>query len=247
MLAEFAALAMACAPQVHVTTMQALVQAESHGNPYAIRINGKGGRTLEPADRAQATALAQAALRRGENIDAGWGQINSSNWKWLGLNAENVFDPCTNLRAAQVVLTDCYERAAARLGPGAQALVAGLSCYNTGNFRGGVANGYVQGVYAQANVPVPAIRGDSAPSVAALPPLPTPLPGLGATTTGAARAVAPGAAGVALGIQDGFSSDSIPDGFESQNRPDGFVDPKQERTQHIGLPSVSGVPAHITR
>lgn len=246
MLAEFVALAMTCAPQVHVTTLQALVQAESRGNPYAIRVNGKGGGMLTPATEAEAIAIAHKAVSAGKNIDAGWGQINSSNWKWLGLNAETVFDPCTNLRAAQVVLTACYKRAAARLGPGAQALVAGLSCYNTGNFQGGVANGYVQGVYAQANVPVPAIRGNTPGATgSALPPLPTPLPGTRsqAAATPTTNLDNP----KTLGILDGFSSDSIPDGFERSNQPDGFVDPRREHVQRIGLPQVTNVPAGITR
>ncbi|WP_323011487.1 lytic transglycosylase domain-containing protein [Castellaniella sp.] len=214
MIAEFAALAMACAPQVHISTLHALVQAESEGNPYAIGVNSEPRKTLRLKSHHQAVTAAKTALAQGQNIDAGWAQINSANWDWLGLTADTVFDPCTNLRAAQAVLTECYKRALKTHASGPPALMASLSCYNTGNFRDGLANGYVRGVYAQANAPIPAIDQSG------LPPVPPPLPGTSPQ--------APAPETTSEGIADGFDAAEIQDGFTSNNLADGFKDPRTE-------------------
>src|SRR5699024_1664981 len=72
-----------------------------------------------------------------------------------------VFDPCTNLKAAQTVLSECYGRALKRYSDPQQAVRAALSCYNTGNFDRGFSNGYVGKVLAEAGVTVPAIKPQS--------------------------------------------------------------------------------------
>ncbi len=146
-----------CAPQVHPSTMAALVHHESGANPYAIGIN-KGSRLAkQPTNRADAIRIVKDLIEEGIDFDAGLGQINVRNWGWLKLSPETVFDPCANLGAAQTVLTDCYLRAAGSHQPGQHALQAALSCYNTGNFRAGMKNGYVGRVYASAGRVVPQI------------------------------------------------------------------------------------------
>ncbi|MFC4963453.1 lytic transglycosylase domain-containing protein [Alcaligenes sp. GCM10023179] len=158
MLAEFALLAATCAPNIHETTLSALVRHESKAQVYAIGIN-KGKRLAEqPTDYEQAAQIANDLLDRGIDFDAGLGQINVRNWSWLGLTTETVFDPCTNLKAAQTVLTDCYRRALRQSADEQQALRSALSCYNTGNFERGFSNGYVGKVLAQAGVKVPALK-----------------------------------------------------------------------------------------
>ncbi|AEC18861.1 type IV secretion system protein VirB1 [Pusillimonas sp. T7-7] len=161
---EFIELAKACAPDVHATTMMAIVRHESGFDPLAIGVNEKPHRSIKSKTRKEAIQAVQALLDSGKNFDAGYGQINSANWKWLGITPENVFDPCTNLGAAQRVLVNCYEGASKKLN-GPDALLAALSCYNTGNYRNGLINGYVDKVLAGAksteHVKVPALSTGS--------------------------------------------------------------------------------------
>lgn len=156
-LAEFAVIAAMCAPAIHPTTLSAVVTQESRGNIYAIGINGDYKLPRQPRTLEEAVATADQLLRDGHNFDAGLGQINSKNFGWLGLSTRDLFDPCKNLKAAQTVLADCYERAVPTYGEGQAALQAALSCYNTGNFKRGFANGYVQKVASHVGVKVPAL------------------------------------------------------------------------------------------
>lgn len=158
---EFIELAKTCAPDVHVTTITAIVRHESGFNPLAIGVNGKPGRSIFPKSRQEAVDEVRKLQAKGASFDAGYGQINNANWKWLGITPENVFDPCTNLKAAQRVLVQCYE-GASKAHQGQAALHAALSCYNTGNYTYGLKNGYVRKVLAGAGMKVPALT--SAPS-----------------------------------------------------------------------------------
>jgi type IV secretion system protein VirB1 len=130
-----------CAPDVDQLTMRAIVEVESGGHPWVININRGYQLVRQPRSQAEAAVTARQLVRLGYNIDVGHGQINSSNWSWLRLNAETAFDRCTNLRAAQTVLVDCFKRAPSR-NPQI-ALREALSCFNTGNFTAGFSNGYV--------------------------------------------------------------------------------------------------------
>ncbi len=196
MIAEFALLAATCAPNIHETTLSALVRHESTDQVYAIGIN-KGQRLAkQPTDLEHAAQIANDLIERGIDFDAGLGQINVRNWGWLGLTTETVFDPCTNLQAAQTVLTDCYERALRQSADEQHALRSALSCYNTGNFERGFNNGYVGKVLAQAGVKVPAIKSinDEIVAVTVEPKQRRPQ---------------------RLGKPDGFTGKRVTDGFKS--------------------------------
>lgn len=164
---EFMELAKTCAPDVHVTTIAAVVKHESNFNPFAIGVNGKPGRSIFPKSRQEAVEEVRKLLAKGASFDAGYGQINNANWKWLGITPENVFDPCTNLKAAQRVLIQCYE-GALKTRQGQAALHAALSCYNTGNYTYGFKNGYVRKVLAGAGLKVPALTNPG-PSTSDIP------------------------------------------------------------------------------
>ncbi|MGR7950116.1 lytic transglycosylase domain-containing protein [Alcaligenes sp. RM2] len=199
MLAELTLLAATCAPNIHETTLSALVRHESKAQVYAIGIN-KGKRLAEqPTDYEQAAQIANDLIDRGIDFDAGLGQINVRNWSWLGLTTETVFDPCTNLQAAQKVLSDCYQRALRQTADEQRALRSALSCYNTGNFERGFSNGYVGKVLAQAGVKVPAIKAikNEAVVVTAEPKQPRPQ-----------RA----------GKPDGFTGNRVADGFKNTEK-----------------------------
>jgi len=189
---DLAALVMTCAPLIHVSTLSAVVRHESRANPYAIGVNGTRPRSLYPSTYAEAVATARRLSAEGIDYDAGLGAINVRNWAWLGLTAETVFDPCTNLRAAQTVLVDCYQRAQEQYAPGRPALIAALSCYNTGRWEAGLTNGYVAKVLAQAGVAVPAIApAASAATRSSTPDVFAPAPDENAAADGASRTSPP--------------------------------------------------------
>ena len=146
MLAEFSLLATMCAPLVHPQTMSAIVHQESAYNPYAININGGNKLKRQPRNRNEAIKVAQWLYESGYNFDAGLGQINVKNIAGLNLSVADLFEPCSNLKASSVVLRNCYVKASTKYKNSREALYSALSCYNTGNFSGGIKNGYVQKV-----------------------------------------------------------------------------------------------------
>ncbi|CAB3744871.1 lytic transglycosylase domain-containing protein [Achromobacter kerstersii] len=172
---DFPTLARQCAPDVHISTLSAVVRHESAFDPLAIGVNAKPHRSIRPKSRAEAVEAARDLMAKGIDFDVGYGQINVRNWKWLGVTPETIFDPCTNLASAQRVLVDCYKRAAKLHGAGQNALYAAFSCYNTGNLNDGFRNGYVGKVLAGAGVSVPAIVPPvNAPSKTNSPPMSRP-------------------------------------------------------------------------
>lgn len=173
---EFESLARQCAPSVHPKTLAAVVKNESGFNPLAIGVN-KGARLPhQPKTVASAIATAEYLAANGYNFDSGLGQINSVNVRKFGLSWAQVFDACANLRAAARVLTDCYQRAHANEPNPQAALRDALSCYNTGSFTRGHANGYVAkveraaGTAPAAVVPAIALVGDTPAAVAGTTP-----------------------------------------------------------------------------
>jgi type IV secretion system protein VirB1 len=164
-------LAALCAPQVHASTVMALVAVESGANPNAIGVVG-GALLRQPRHRAEAVATARALQAAGWNFSVGLGQINVRNFDRLGLTAETAFEPCTNLAALQAVLTECFARTGTQASHAVQdqqaALRRALSCYYSGNFSTGFQHGYVGRVVAAAHAgasrpPSPALNLQEAP------------------------------------------------------------------------------------
>ncbi len=141
---DYTALLASCAPLVAPSTAHAVIKVESGGNPYAIGVIG-ARLQRQPQNRAEAIATAKALAAAGWNFDLGLGQINKANLPRLGMSIEGAFDVCTNLKAMQTILSDCYTRATK--GADQQtALLKAFSCYNSGNFRTGFERGYVNRV-----------------------------------------------------------------------------------------------------
>lgn len=149
--ANILAIAMACAPNVAPSTIQNIVVVESRGNELAIGVNGDR-LERQPSSHAEAVSWARWLVAHGFNIDAGMMQLNVRNWSRFGITPENVFEPCRNVNAGGQVLTENYIRAAKQYGPGQKALRAAISAYNTGNFRDGFSNGYVNHVTRAAGL-----------------------------------------------------------------------------------------------
>lgn len=217
MLAELTALALTCAPNVHPITLGALIRHESGVRPYAIGVNRKG-ETLaqQPRSLEGAREAAQDLIAQGIDFDAGLAQINVRNWAWLGLDTTTVFDPCRNLAAAQTVLSACYSKALHSYRDQQQALRAALSCYNTGDFNRGFANGYVGKVLAQAGIKVPALQPLPAPAGTDQADKAQGSPRPSAEGTAPAtpvKAAVKASAPRPQGAPDGFATHSVADGF----------------------------------
>jgi type IV secretion system protein VirB1 len=140
-------LAAACAPQVAPTTLAAIARTESGSDPFAIGDN-TAHRTYHPAEAAGAVTLAAQLAAEGHDLDLGLMQINQRNFGWLGLAADDAFEPCRSLAADAAVLT-------------------AFSRYNTGSPRAGFDNGYVARVLAAVHTTSAAkspLVGSNAPS-----------------------------------------------------------------------------------
>jgi type IV secretion system protein VirB1 len=144
------ALVIDCAPNVAPTTVQAIVRAESAGNPIALNVNTKNGpRTYRAESLSDALEHARREIEAGNSVDIGLMQINSRNLSSFGVALPAAFDPCTNLSMGAAILSEAYTRAL-RVAPHPQhALQLALSAYNTGDLRRGFANGYVARYYGR--------------------------------------------------------------------------------------------------
>lgn len=179
----FAQLATQCGPSVHVDTLAAVAQAESHLNTLAIHDNVTG-RTYAPASAAEAVRIATDLVTvKRHSADLGVMQVNSANLAPFGMSISDAFDACKSIAAGARVLVAGYQAPAS--GQDAQpALMRALSRYNTGNPSRGFTNGYVQRVQLAAGQVVPAIRAGGTTSTdgqqggegAASPPPPPPPP-----------------------------------------------------------------------
>jgi len=145
--AALSALLQRCAPSVGPVTMSAIVAHESDNHPYAVGDN-TARRSYFPGDRIRATELASALLRAGHDIDVGYAQINSGNFRVYGLDVASAFEPCTNVATGSRILRAAYARAAGTYGPGQRALAYALSAYNTGGYFAGA--GYARAIYKTA-------------------------------------------------------------------------------------------------
>lgn len=156
---EFDALADKCAPDVSKDTLQALIKTESSMNPLAIAV--VGGKVKQPSTLSDALALVKELEKNGSNYSLGLGQINKKNFDRLGVTAEDMFEPCKNLQAAQLILKECFLKAQKEDKTEGKQLGDALSCYYSGNEQTGY-KGYVQQVVSNADkyasVKIPSIQ-----------------------------------------------------------------------------------------
>ena len=144
-----AALIRHCAPAVAPSTMAAIVQVESGGDPLAISDNTTR-RSYYPRDRATAERIARRLLDAGHLLDLGIAQIDSMNFAGFGVTAHTIFDPCTNLNVGARILSGDYALATRRYGDGQVALRHAIGMYNTGLLNGGAR--YIARVLAAARI-----------------------------------------------------------------------------------------------
>lgn len=183
-----------CAPDVHWSTMSAIVNVESAGRAFALADAGPLSvpyskrknmvRSYFPSTLPEAAQLARDLIANGHTVSLGLAQVNDRNLDRYGLTIEQVLDPCTNLATGAKILTAFYNKAAEQFGEGARALQAAISAYNSGSFERGVTNGYVRQVYAAAGV-VPALSIDRPGTLSTRPIRPSSIRGARMLNTGA--------------------------------------------------------------
>ena len=149
---DFRALAYKCASNISFDTLHAIVKTESSFNPFAIGV--VNGSIKQPKTLQNALLSVQQLEKEGKNYSLGLGQINKANFSRLNLNAEQLFDPCTNLQATSKILSECYMQAKGSEG---QRLEKTLSCYFSGNEVQGLKLGYVDQVKSNAQTFIPSI------------------------------------------------------------------------------------------
>jgi type IV secretion system protein VirB1 len=152
--------------------MNAIISVESGGNPLAIGDNTTH-RAYTPRDINQAKAIARALLAKHHSLDLGIAQINNVNYASYHVTADQLFDPCTNLKISADILSRDYQTAV-QVAPTPQAALWGaISAYNTGSLYAGAP--YVSAVVNAAEhahvVPtISLLTGASpAPAVSASP------------------------------------------------------------------------------
>jgi type IV secretion system protein VirB1 len=126
-----------------------MAHVESSFNPYAIGVV-KGYLKRQPRNLPEGMNTVIALKQANISFSAGLIQIYVKNWPAYNLDAETVFDPCANMRAAAGILGNCYQRATAVTANSQIALRQSLSCYYSNNFVTGYDHGYVQRVVAAA-------------------------------------------------------------------------------------------------
>jgi type IV secretion system protein VirB1 len=154
MVFDLAFYAAECAPDVHPTTLSAIISNESGHNPFAIGVVD-GRLERQPKNIKEAVATAESLEKQGFNFSVGVMQINRYNLSPLKLTYESAFEPCNNLRGGAQILNKCYVKASEVRNNSQDALRAAFSCYYSGNFQTGFRseNGklsYVQKVVAEA-------------------------------------------------------------------------------------------------
>lgn len=155
-----AALAKQCAPEIATEALMPLVLTESGGD--SIQINVNRGPRVHAGSVAEGATIVRRYMAAGYTVDVGLAQINSANFVRLGVTAEQVFEPCTNLRLASTMLQQGYGLAS-RFYTGLDAISATYSLYNTGTLTRGLRNGYVGRVWSAAT---------TMGSIQAAPPMP---------------------------------------------------------------------------
>lgn len=133
--ATFLSLAMQCAPLVHPDTISDIAKTESGFNPYAIAeivpLKNGGNRVVShyPSSKEEGLKIVEEIKKKNHRYSVGVMQITNTNFPVYNVNADTMFNPCDNLRIAEKIIIDCYERGGT--------LKRALSCFYTGNFESG--------------------------------------------------------------------------------------------------------------
>ena len=158
---DIVALRSRCIPAAPLTTLRAIVQAESNGNPNAMQIdfpkallrqwqlpNGTLRLMRQPSTQREALDWLAYLQRYAIFVDLGLMQVSTAEAQRRGLSPESLLEPCTNLRVGWQILEEAYRLETKTYGPGQEALQHAISRYNTGASTRGIDNGYLARVLA---------------------------------------------------------------------------------------------------
>lgn len=150
-----------CLPTAPLSTLRAVIQVESGGNPNAMQIDfpkgllkrwrlPEGTLRLKRQPTNEREALDWLAYFQSYDIfvDLGLMQVSTAEAKRRGISPESLLEPCTNLRVGWQILEDAYQIEKKTYGPGQEALQHAISRYNTGDPQQGITNGYLARVFA---------------------------------------------------------------------------------------------------
>ena len=131
-------------PTVPTSIVKMIVQEESSKNPYAVNVNkdGKSFISFIPKTKDEAITIAQSYINAGFNVDVGYMQLNSDNFKQLNTTLENALEPCKNIYLSSTIFYNFYKDTSKR-DSSITRVQKSLSAYNTGSYELGFKNGYV--------------------------------------------------------------------------------------------------------
>ena len=90
------------------SVVEGIIQVESGGHPWALRVGIGKGYSFYPKDRFEARRFLAVSLALTDNVDIGLMQINWRTWgkevRSLGLGTYDLLDPKVNLRLGCHVL-----------------------------------------------------------------------------------------------------------------------------------------------
>ena len=150
-----------CVPSIAQSSMIAIIQVESKGNPLALNLNKGYKLQFQPQSKVQAQKWIEYLEKHNYNFDIGLAQVNINNANKYGYKATELLDPCTNLKLGSSILIKNYTNALPGSKSPDEAWQKAISAYNTGNFHTGFTNGYVGRVYASTNKSVLALNDNS--------------------------------------------------------------------------------------
>jgi hypothetical protein len=96
-----------CVPPSVAPVMVGIAQHESGLRATAIH-DDTTGRSYVPDTSQAAVRLSSALMAAGHSLDLGIAQINTVNFRWLGLTVATAFDACQSFRAGSAVLFAKY-------------------------------------------------------------------------------------------------------------------------------------------
>src|ERR1700722_19562415 len=132
-----------CAPSAPLTTLAAIIRAESSGNPNAIQIDfqkallrrwrlpaGTLRLQRQPNDSQEAGQWIAYLNAHHISVDVGLMQVSTDEAMRRHIAPAVLLDPCTNVRTGWSILEDDYKIEVKHFGPGQVALRHALSRYN---------------------------------------------------------------------------------------------------------------------
>jgi type IV secretion system protein VirB1 len=153
-----------CAPTAPLSTLAAIISAESGGNPNAIQIDfpkallrrwrlraGTLRLQRQPKDAEEARQWIAYLNEHQISVDVGIMQVSTDEAMRRHISAAALLDSCTNIRTGWSILEDDYKVEVNHFGPGQIALQHALSRYNTGDTNRGIDNGYLARVMTALN------------------------------------------------------------------------------------------------